>query len=58
MSLKFNVLICCVIAPQPKVPLIIEVVRSLGIEKSYEIFKQTSEIQSKGGQMAVDGNYK
>ena len=53
-----GVLICCIFAPQPKVPLIIEVVQSLGVEKSYEIFKQTSEIQSKGGQIAVDGNYK
>jgi hypothetical protein len=30
----------------------------MGIEKSFEIFKETSEIQSKGGQIAVDANYK
>ena len=46
------------LSPQPKVPLIQEVVRIMGIEKSFEIFKQTSEIQSQGGQIAADANYK
>ena len=56
-----NALICCpliLIVPQPKVGLIIDVVQGLGIEKAFELFNDTAEIQSNGGQIAAEGNYK
>ena len=45
-------------SPQPKFELMKDVVRVLGVEKSLQLFHETSEIQECGGQLTADGSNK